>query len=264
MIGKRFGNLVIVSEPIKKGKRLKAHYVCKCDCGNEVIVCIDNLRNGHTKSCGCLKHKESSRRIDLSGKRYGNLVALNFLRSNEKGTSIWLCRCDCGNEIEVSYNNLKSGNTKSCGCWHEKHSESKSRLYKCWQGMKSRCEYKKDNNYHNYGARGISVCNEWSNSYISFRNWAVNNGYKNTLTLDRIDVNGNYEPLNCRWATDEIQQNNRRNNVYIEYNGEKLTLRQIAKKYSEPKGISYKTLWGRYKKLKWDLEKSINTPLKYK
>lgn len=261
MIGKRFGKLVVIEYYGRKGSRNKKYYLCRCDCGNTKVVCIENLRSGHTQSCGCLKNKESIRRVDLTNKRFGKLTAIKFIKSNDKGTTIWLCKCDCGNEIEVSYNNLKSGNTKSCGCWHEKHNDTNSRLYKCWQGMKARCEYVKDANYYNYGGRGIIVCKDWQNSYTSFRNWALQNGYSNDLTIDRIDVNGNYEPSNCRWVSMDIQQNNRRDNVYVEYNGEKLTLRQLSKKYTEQKGITYKTLWYRFSVAKWDLDKCINTPL---
>lgn len=261
MVGQRFGNLVVIKDCGKRGKRPKKHYLCKCDCGNEIVVCVDNLRNGHTKSCGCLRNKASVRRVDLCGNIFGKLTAIKFLRSNHVGTTIWLCRCECGNEIEVSYNNLLSGNTKSCGCWHEKHLDTRGRLYKCWQGLKSRCECEKNHNYSNYGKRGISICEEWRNSYLSFREWALSSGYKDNLTIDRIDVEGNYEPSNCRWANMETQQNNKRVNIYVEYNDERLTLRQIAKRYSEPKGISYKTLWYRYSIAKWDIEKCINTPL---
>ena len=261
MIGKRFGKLTVVEYYGKKGNRNKKHYLCQCDCGNTKVVSVDNLRSGHTQSCGCLIHRESVRRIDLSNKRFGKLVALRFSKSDECGTTFWWCRCDCGNEIEVAYNNLKYGNTKSCGCWHEKHGEVGTRLYKCWQDMKSRCEYTGDWSYHNYGGRGIQVCDEWRNSYLAFRQWALDNGYTNALTIDRIDVNGNYEPLNCRWTTIKEQQNNKRDNVFVEYNGERLTLREFAKKYTEPKGIGYKTLWYRFSVAKWDLDKCINTPL---
>lgn len=151
--------------------------------------------------------------------------------------------------------------TKSCGCWHEKHGDTGSRLYKCWQDMKARCEYKKDTNYHNYGGRGITVCEEWRNSYLKFKDWALKNGYTEKLTIDRIDVNGNYEPNNCRWVGFDIQANNTRANVFVEYNGEKMTLRQFARKYTEPMGVSYKTLWHRYSVAKWSLEKCVNTPL---
>lgn len=259
-IGKTFGELTALSYVGKKDGR-KKHYLCRCSCGQEKTFRINNLKNGHTKSCGCLRNRASVKRIDLSGQRFGSLVAVKFLRSNDKGTTIWLCKCDCGNEIEVSYNNLKSGNTQSCGCWHEKHKDSGSRLYKCWQDMKARCCYEGDFNYKNYGGRGIKVCEEWTTSYLKFKDWALSNGYSDELTLDRIDVNGNYFPQNCRWVDAETQQNNRRDNVYVNYNGERLTLMQFANKYTIPKGISYKTLWYRFSMLKWDLHKCLSTPL---
>lgn len=261
MIGQRFGKLVVIEYYGRKGKNNKKHYLCKCDCGSEKVVSADNLRSGHTQSCGCLKNRESVRRIDLSGKVFGKLTAIKFVKSNDKGTTIWLCRCECGNEIEVSYNNLKRGNTQSCGCWHEKHGDAGTRLYKCWHDMKARCEYHKDFNYHNYGGRGIKVCEEWRKSYLTFKKWALDNGYANTLTIDRIDVNGNYEPRNCRWVTVQEQQNNKRDNVYVEYNGEKLSLRQLARKYTEKVGISYEVLYYRYRIKQWDIDKCINTPL---
>lgn len=261
MIGQRFGKLLVVEYYGRKGKNNKKYYLCKCDCGNEKVICEYNLRNGHTKSCGCLKHKESVKRVDLSNKRFGKLTAMRFSRIGERGTTFWLCRCDCGKEIEVTYNNLKSGNTRSCGCWHETHGETGTRLYKCWQDMKSRCECFKDVSYRYYGAKGIIVCEEWRNSYLTFKDWALNNGYTDAFTIDRIDVNGNYEPNNCRWVDRNTQSNNKNNNVYIEYNGEKMTLRQFARKYTEPKGISYKALWYRFSVAKWDLDKCINTPL---
>lgn len=243
-----------------KSKRLR--YLCTCDCGNTCVVKADNLRSGHTKSCGCLRSKPSSRRIDLSGRRFGHLTAISFNRSNEAGTTLWDCVCDCGNKIIVSYNNLISGNTSSCGCWHEKHGETYTRLYKCWSDMKARCYYKNDYNYKNYGGRGISVSDIWRNSFLAFRNWALSNGYNDNLTIDRIDVNGNYTPENCRWIPISEQQSNKRTNVFIEYNGESLTLKQIAKKYAEPKGISYKTFWYRLCVAKWDLERCLTQPVK--
>lgn len=257
MIGEKFGKLTVIGIYGKKNKHGRMHYLCKCSCGNEKVVSRGNLRSGHTKSCGCLTHRASPRRVDLSGKKFGSLTALTFLTNNDKGTTIWRCQCDCGNYTNVSYNNLISGNTKTCGCLTEKHGDVKTRLYKCWQDMKSRCYYHKDNNYCNYGARGITVCKEWKDSYISFKKWALENGYSEKLTIDRIDCNGNYEPNNCRWATLEEQGNNKRNNKLVEYNGELMTLSQFAKKYAIPKGISYKTVHRKYTYLNYTLEQIL-------
>lgn len=261
MIGKRFG-MLIVERFYDRDNSHRKRYLCKCDCGNSCVVKADNLRNGHTKSCGCLRNKPSSRRVDLSGKRFGRLTAVSFNGSNNAGVTLWNCICDCGNSVVVSYNNLMSGNTTSCGCWHEKHGEAGTRLYKCWSDMKARCYYKSDFNYKNYGGRGISVCDTWRNSYLAFREWATSNGYDENLTLDRVDVNGDYTPENCRWATIKEQQSNKRSNVFIEYKGEKLTLKQIAEKYAKPNGISYKAFWYRFCYAKWDLERSLTQPVK--
>lgn len=136
------------------------------------------------------------------------------------------------------------------------HGETKSRLYSAWLNMKARCLRKSSREYENYGGRGISVCKEWIESYETFRDWAMNNGYNNSLTLDRIDVNGNYCPENCRWITNKEQQNNRRNNVKYTFNGETLTLSQ----WSDKLGICYKTLQKRIRN--WGVERAFSTPVK--
>lgn len=114
------------------------------------------------------------------------------------------------------------------------HLESHTRLYRIWYSMKDRCNRKKHENYHNYGGRGIKVCEEW-NKYEPFRDWALKNGYSDDLTLDRIDVNGNYEPSNCRWATMEVQSANKRINRFVVVNGEKMIAKECSRKYGIPK-----------------------------
>lgn len=117
----------------------------------------------------------------------------------------------CGKEFEAISSEVKSKHTKSCGCLQgEKHNSTGDRLYKIWIGIKKRCYNQNYKAYKNYGGRGISVCDEWKNSYISFRDWSLNNGYDDELSIDRINVNGNYEPSNCRWTTNEIQARNTR------------------------------------------------------
>lgn len=166
---------------------------------------------------------------DLTGQRFGRLVVLSVVDS-KAGANIptkWLCQCDCGNLTEVQGCNLKSGVTKSCGCIqkelarnkHFRHGGKGSRLYTIWCHMRHRCENAWDKAYKYYGNRGISVCDEWHN-YSVFKEWAYKNGYAEHLTLDRIDVNGNYCPENCRWATKKEQNLNKRTTVRIEYNGE--------------------------------------------
>ena len=181
--------------------------------------------------------------IDRTGIRYGRLIAIKMI-SNTKPI-YWLCKCDCGNYDNVSSSNLASGAVKSCGCLNKeiitKHGLQSSKLYQVHNSMKQRCFNKKDKGYKNYGGRGIIVCNEWSDKekgFINFYNWAVKNGYQEGLTIDRIDVNGNYEPSNCRWVTQQKQQLNKRTNRFLKYNGEIKTI----KEWSEELNISYKIL----------------------
>lgn len=135
-----------------------------------------------------------------------------------------------------------------------KHGQYGSRLYETWQTMKKRCSNPNNRQYHLYGGRGIIVCDEWRNDFQAFYDWAMSHGYADDLTIDRIDVNGNYEPSNCRWATMKEQQNNRRNNHLITYNGETKTLKQ----WSEKIGIDWGVLYSRLKK-GWSIEKSLTT-----
>lgn len=117
-----------------------------------------------------------------------------------------------------------------------------TRIYSIWCDMKKRCNNKNQSNYNNYGGRGIKVCKEWNDDFESFLEWSISNGYNDSLTIDRIDVNGNYEPSNCRWVTWEEQHYNKRNTVYIEVDGQKMTLKEIAEKYE----LTYSCVFTRY------------------
>lgn len=190
---------------------------------------------------GTRRGKNSS--PDNIGKKYGKLTVVgieHFTKNNGHQLYMWRCKCDCGNERLVSPTNLKNGVQVSCGCYRKnrqganfRHGGSKDRLYRIWQGMKDRCSNENTYYYKYYGARGISVCDEWKDNFSSFRDWALSNGYTDKLTIDRIDCNGDYCPNNCRWATMKVQQNNRTNNHLISYNGETHTLSE----WSEITGI---------------------------
>ena len=185
-------------------------------------------------------------KVEMIGKRYGYLTVLEDLpphiTPNGNSIRMVLCKCDCNNMLPIQAQHLRNGNTLSCGCkriellknHRERHCMSNTRLFGIWQGMKQRCFNQNDIGYSNYGGRGITVCKEWSDDFMNFYNWAITNGYSDELSIDRIDVNGNYEPSNCRWADFETQANNKRNNVVITHNGETMNLSQWAKKLNIP------------------------------
>lgn len=214
IIGKKFGKLTVVSfygyNP--NYKRKQEMYLCKCDCGNETIANKDSLLKGDKKSCGCIIGKNNFQ--DLSGKRFGNLTVIKRVNNSKNNKPQWLCKCDCGNFRIVRSDNLKSGRIISCGCKNicKQHRKRYTRLYTIWDDMKTRCYNSNSPNYKYYGKLGVSICEEWKNNFESFYNWAMSNGYEDSLTIDRINPFANYEPSNCRWATYEEQAANKRKN----------------------------------------------------
>lgn len=165
----------------------------------------------------------------------------DYVDPSGKHRTMWLCECNCKesnkNKVKANTSSLISGHILSCGCINKerliqrnlevsKHNMCGTRLYRIWKSMHTRCYNPNDEHYNDYGARGIIICDSWKNNYLNFYHWAINNGYNDNLTIDRIDVNGIYEPSNCRWATDKEQQNNKRSNIYLTYNNETHTIKE--------------------------------------
>lgn len=207
-VGNKYGKLFVVKE-VEKQKNNRM-FLCKCDCGKEKVIRGTHLTSGKIKSCGCIQKK------DLVGQKYGKLTVVKMV-DNENGKGYkWECLCECGKKTLVPTGSLISGNTKSCGN-HKKgkstHGMSKTRLYYIHKHMINRCTNSNYSNYKDYGGRGISVCDEWldkEKGFEAFMVWSLKNGYDNSLTLDRIDVNGNYVPDNCRWTDTKTQARNQR------------------------------------------------------
>lgn len=187
-------------------------------------------------------------KIDLAGKRFGRLTVIGFAgieRSRDGHShSTWNCKCDCGTIKKLPTGNLISGNTKSCGCYQKdrvrdiktKHGGHEERLYSIWCNMKTRCLNPNVPAYKDYGGRGITICQEWLESYEAFRNWCLNNGYKDILTIERIDVNKGYEPGNCTFIGKEKQPLNARSNHLVTYKGKTKTLTEWSRELRFDRG----------------------------
>lgn len=214
MLGNRYGHLTVVGEA-ENTNAGQAKWKCQCDCGNTTIVRGQDLRNGKTQSCGCKYGFVSPKFENLAGKRFGKWEVISRAENDKtRKTTKWICKCECGNIKTLEAYTLKSGNSKSCGCARKGniiHGLGHTRLYRIYCNMKQRCYNPKNSRYHCYGKRGIRICDEWLENFEKFYYWAINNGYTDELTIDRIDVNGIYEPSNCRWATMLEQAKNKQN-----------------------------------------------------
>lgn len=202
---------------------------------------------------------------NLTGQKFGQLSVLSFDHKDEKSRKkFWKCQCDCGNTVIVYQNHLKSGHTKSCGCLHSRQDINvkhgccrrkipKERIYKIWIGIKSRCLNNNNQAFSKYGERGITVCDEWLD-FTTFKQWALNNGYADDLSIDRIDVNGDYCPENCRWVNETVQANNRRTSSYLTLDKETHTKAEWEKIMGLPKGIINQRI-----NAGWTIQQAITT-----
>lgn len=205
----------------------------------------------------------------MLGERFGRLIVIEDMgmmikEGTKKKRRFWKCKCDCGNIAIIRADCIKSGNNKSCGCLQYDHAitthgMTNTKIYAVWASMKSRCKNENDSAYEYYGKRGITYHEEWEN-FEPFWEWAKQSGYKENLTLERIDVNGNYEPKNCKWITQEEQLLNTRRSVHITYKGKIQTL----KEWSDELDINYMTLFGRVRQANWSIERAFTEPLNTK
>lgn len=221
----RFGRLTVVERA--GSQRGHSLWKCRCDCGTTTLVLATNLKQGKTQSCGCFVIESlKNRTIDLTGNRYGRLVVVRMV-GRVNGRTMVDCLCDCGKTSIIWSNALRRGVTTSCGCkWTESittHGRSSSPEYDCWVSLIARCYNPRTRGYHNYGGRGITVCDRWRGEK-GFERFLEDMGNKPSTqhSIDRVDNNGNYDPANCRWATPKEQCGNIRSNVWVEYCGKKM------------------------------------------
>lgn len=213
-----------------------------------------------------------SKMKDLAGQRFGELTVLNRIENDRYGRAQWQCRCNCGNLTNVASGNLVSGHTSSCGCMealnrermgsrNKRHGKYGTSIYGVWNAIIQRCCNPNQSSFKNYGGRDIQVCDEWK-TFDLFYEWAKQSGYvdvaaRGECTIERIDVNGDYCPTNCKWVNMQEQANNKRNNHRLLYDGECKTLAQWARSLNIP----YDCLKQRINRLGWSAEKALTTPV---
>ena len=198
---------------------------------------------------------------DVIGHKFGMLTVLSFSHK-KKNRHYYNVKCDCGNEKVVCLEDMRVGDTSSCGCFQKKqlknmattHGESHTRLYKIWAGIRKRCYDNNSSRYSYYGARGVKIYSAWDN-FETFKLWSMANGYNDTLSIDRINVDGNYEPTNCRWVNKVVQANNRRTNRYLEYKGVTKSMMDWCREL----GLSYYKIRSRIYNYHWSVERAFET-----
>lgn len=247
---KMFGKIRIIEEPFPINNRNYCKAKCTW-CGKEFTTQLRIVKKG--KGCQCRYNN-----FELLNKKFGKLIITEIVDYRTIR-----CRCDCGNEKVFRKYNVLTGNSKNCGCEHYKslldrnfkHGKSRSRIYSTYLGMKGRCYNPNEYAYEWYGNKGIKLCDEWlgENGFMNFYNWAILNGYNDSLSIERIDINKNYCPENCKWIPLSEQLLNTSKTIKIESNGNIISVKELSKKYNIPKN----TIYSRIKKLnKKDLKDS--------
>lgn len=267
VVGEKFGKLTILEKVKPKSKTDKhAYYRTICDCGKERIVSSTYLRKTNFAKCKeCTKFETIQNSLIKPGAKYGELTVIQYVGKKENDNHFnYLVKCECGNTELIKGTLLVTGKRKCCkDCSRKrspqyKHGLTHTRLFNIWQGMRGRCYNKNEFAYKDYGGRGITICEEWKNDFISFYNWSMSNGYQENLSIDRINVNGNYEPSNCRWSDKITQANNTRTNRLLTYNGETHTMAE----WSRLTGISQDNIYNRLR-YGWSIEETLTLPVKH-
>jgi len=264
VVGEKYGRLTTIQ---KAGHSNDHHLLweCRCDCGNITLVQSNNLGKS-TFSCGCFardRSRQTNSRFDddVIGEKFGRLTVLGISEERASGHIVLKCMCDCGNVTHVHASHIGKS-SRSCGCLgrettilrNTRHEESRrgnqSRLYRAWAGMLKRCKNTNDKSFKDYGMRGISVCHEWE-SFECFREWAIKSGYVDGLSIERVDVNADYNPQNCTWIPIKRQARNKR--CSIKYRG--IPLIEVC----QNRGLNYNTIRGRVQR-GWDVEFAVLAP----
>jgi len=203
--------------------------------------------------------------VDKRGKKYGRLTPIRIVGKDKRNYMIWECNCDCGNIVYISSGSLRKNGTKSCGCLNDEvrksgdnrrtHGDWGTRLYRIWKAMHTRCYNPHSKDYKNY--KKISICDEWINDFPAFKIWALENGYDDSLSIDRIDPYGDYCPDNCRWSDSITQANNKTNTRKVVICGVEYTLSEACKKYGIGKWLFYQRI-----KKGMSVEEAFITPKK--
>ena len=264
--GEKFHRLTVVGEAPKRAGNPNRRVTARCECGTIKDYVMGQLRNGYTKSCGCLKSEPSPLRADVIGRKFGRLLITGDAPHRERNNNRRVvAQCECGSAGEYFLMALKSGETKSCGCMqregdcYKTHGHTQGRKfspeYYSWASMMTRCRNPKSRAYPHYGGRGITVCERWGD----FENFLADMGPRpDETTLERKNHSLGYSKENCEWATLDVQANNKRSSRPVTHNGETKTISQWA----ESLGMPYNTLFNRLTRLHWSPDRALTTPPK--